>query len=153
MQVLATYSDLFKNKSQEQSWAILEALDIPKGSESIGWEEYRKINEVSNCKGDKKDITSFINKYMPFNEFGELDKASLSQILGFILTGDDNADVVEEVIWSWLDKNQLIDNGVVMKTNLESWYEKNKLAYVMLVSLIFGTNKISTIDMAYEVLI
>ena len=57
--------------------------------------------------------------------------------------------MVEEVVWSWLEKNGLVDNGVVIRTTLESWYEKNKLAYVMLVSLIFGTNQITAIDMAY----
>ena len=53
------------------------------------------------------------------------------------------------MVWSWLEKNGLVDNGVVIRTTLESWYEKNKLAYVMLVSLIFGTNQITAIDMAY----
>lgn len=61
--------------------------------------------------------------------------------------------MVEEVVWSWFERNNLIDNGVLQRSILESWYEKNKLAYVMLVSLIFGTNHISTIDMAYEVLL
>lgn len=42
---------------------------------------------------------------------------------------------------------------MVLRSVLESWYEKNKLAYVMLVSMIFGTNQISSIDMAYEVLL
>ena len=36
---------------------------------------------------------------------------------------------------------------------LESWFEKNKLVYVMLISLVFGTNEISTLDLAYEVII
>lgn len=35
---------------------------------------------------------------------------------------------------------------------LQSWYKKYKLAYVLLVSLIFGTNVMTLLDMAYEVI-
>jgi hypothetical protein len=47
---------------------------------------------------------------------------------------------VLEIIWSWLEKNNLISNNVVVRNTLESWYDRNKMAFVIVVSLVFGTN-------------
>ena len=93
MLALIDHSHLFKNKSKAQSEAILRALQIS-GKESIEWEEFRKLNEVANCKGNRDDIVEFINRYLPFNEYGELDYASLKKTMDFILGGSANRQVV-----------------------------------------------------------
>ena len=83
-----------------------------------------------------------------------MSRPQLSKMLEFLLSGkQNNRDIIEEVIWSWFEKNRLIENGKLLSIILESWYQQNKMAYSMLISLIFGTNQISAIDLAYEVII
>lgn len=82
-----------------------------------------------------------------------MDKDSLANMVAFVLDDVNGEEVVLEIIWSWLEKNNLIENNVLVRNTLESWYEKNKMAFVIMVSLIFGNNQASWIDMAYEVLI
>ena len=75
-------------------------------------------------------------------------------MLEFILDyKEHNCAVIKEVIWSWLDKNHLVEEDIVRKTTMETWYERNKLVYMLLISMIFGTNDVSPLEMAYEVLI
>ena len=66
---------------------------------------------------------------------------------------NNNISVILEVIWSWLDKNHLVEENVVRKTTLETWYEKNKLVYMLIISMIFGTNDVTPLEMAYEILV
>lgn len=83
--VFKKHFSLFKGKSPEQVEAIIKAFKIDPQSESIDEANYCRINEVANCRGENEHIVSFVGCYLPFNEYGEMDKASLAQKLSFLL--------------------------------------------------------------------
>lgn len=51
-----------------------------------------------------------------------MDKESLAKTVSFILNDANGEEVVLEIIWSWLEKNNLIENSVLVRNTLESWY-------------------------------
>jgi hypothetical protein len=62
-----------------------------------------------------------------------------------------------DVIWVWLKRNNYIeytDNQEILKGRAfrEKFY-KNEMIYYLLMSIVFGTNEVSPIDLAYSVVL
>lgn len=63
MKTLRKFCNLFNNKTESQVDKILDSLELlyekddPKlFKEFIEWEDYIRLMEVANCKGEKNDI-------------------------------------------------------------------------------------------------
>jgi hypothetical protein len=101
------------------------------------------------CKGEHSKIMEFVCRYLPFNEYGELNKESLSKVLKLSLKNVSNEELVLNIVWSWLDRNGFVEDEVVLRNSLKSWYDKNKMVFAIMVSLIFGTYSTSFINMTH----
>jgi hypothetical protein len=146
MAVLRREFPLFRDKSTAQIDAILRALGIDPRGETVSEEEFVRMSEVAQCRGDHRAIVEFVSRYLPFNEFGELERDGFARSLRFVLNGAANAEIVLSAVWSWLERNWLIENGVMVRSAFKSWYRSNKMAFVIMVSLIFGSNSLSWAD-------
>lgn len=49
--------------------------------------------------------------------------------------------MILNTIWNWLEKNGVTSNSLsIRRIDMQIMYERNKLVYYFLISLIFGTN-------------
>jgi hypothetical protein len=102
------------------------------------------------CKGEHTEIVKFVIQYLPFNEYGELGRENLSEGLTSALKDVSGAELVLNIVWSWLERNGLVESGVLLRNTLQSWYGKYKMAFVVLTSLIFGTHSAPLANIAHS---
>lgn len=109
--ILVRESVFFKNKSQQQVDKILSALGfISKedhfqsyASKTITDQEYTRMRRIINCTGDKHSIVHFVDHYLKYDEYGELQKDDLREALSFIIGNEKKTcEVILKTIWSWL---------------------------------------------------
>lgn len=62
------------------------------------------------------------------------------------------AEVILNTVWCWFERNGVIVQGIIRSSDLPLMYERNKLVYYFLISLIFGTNEVSALELAQEIL-
>lgn len=61
--------------------------------------------------------------------------------------------MILNTIWNWLEKNGVTSNSLsIRRIDMQIMYERNKLVYYFLISLIFGTNEVSVLDLTQEIL-
>lgn len=83
----------------------------------------------------------FIDRYLGYDEYGEINKEEMKEKLTMVIGAEGKtADVILQIIWLWLERNGVIVNEILRRDNMTSMYERNKLVYYFLISLIFGTN-------------
>lgn len=62
------------------------------------------------------------------------------------------ADVILNTIWSWLEHNGATSPSGIRRLDMQMLYERNKLVYYFLISLIFGTNEVSVVELTNDML-
>lgn len=62
------------------------------------------------------------------------------------------ADVILNTIWGWLDHNGVTSSSGIRRLDMQVLYERNKLVYYFLISLIFGTNEVSVLELTQDML-
>ncbi len=54
-------------------------------SKTITDDEYFVMREIINCNGEKDSIVHFVDRYLDYDEYGELQKTDLRTTLAFII--------------------------------------------------------------------
>ena len=67
-----------------------------------------------------------------------------------MIGGRKTGEVICLTLWKWLEKNGVIVNDMLVRSNMRLVYGRNKVVYYLLVSLIFGTNEATLQDLAQE---
>jgi hypothetical protein len=101
------------------------------------------------CKGEHSKIVEFVCRYLPFNEYGEFNRESLSKVLKLSLKNVNSEELVLNIVWNWLERNGIVEDDVVLRNTLQSWYGNNKMAFAIMISLIFGTHSTSLINVTH----
>ena len=122
--------------------------------DTITLNDFVDMRKIIDCTGDKRHIVEFVDRYLPYDEYGELSRGEMRDILIFVIGGESStSDIILKTIWSWLEKNGVIGNEIIRRSNMQLLFERNKIVYYFLISLIFGTNSTSALDLAQEVLL
>lgn len=75
----------FTNKSHGQIERILLALRFVTKEDDFGRyasmtitdEEYIRMRRIINCNGDKHSVVNFVDRYLGYDEYGELSRDKL----------------------------------------------------------------------------
>ena len=122
--------------------------------DTITLNDFVDMRKIIDCTGDKRHIVEFVDRYLPYDEYGELSRGEMRDILIFVIGGESStSDIILKTIWSWLEKNGVIGNEIIRRSNMQLLFERNKIVSYFLISLIFGTNSTSALDLAQEVLL
>lgn len=70
LNVFYQQSQISKNKSQQHVVAILNAFRKHQENTPLTLKQFVQLSEISNCKGDPREITSFMTHFLKFNEYG-----------------------------------------------------------------------------------
>jgi hypothetical protein len=74
-------------------------------------------------------------------------------VLAFIVGNEGKtADVILNTIWNWLEHNGVTSSCSIRRQDMQILYERNKLVYYFLISLIFGTNEVSVLELTQDML-
>ncbi len=60
--------------------------------------------------------------------------------------------LIQSIIWNWLQRCKLIENEALRRRNIEIWYEPVRVVYLLFLSIIFGTQYQSFEDMLAEMI-
>lgn len=100
------------------------------------------MRKIVDCVGEREETIRFIDRYLNYDDYGELSKEYFRNVLAFIIGNESKtAEVVLKTVWNWLERNGVTSNGLSLRRiDMQIMYERNKLVYYFLISLIFGTN-------------
>ena len=59
-------------------------------------------------------------------------------------------NIILRTVWGWFEKAKVVYNGFIRRNDIRTLYERNKLVYLFLTSLIFGTNETTTLEIAQD---
>lgn len=93
LQVLISESVYFRAKSQPQVERILSSLQlIDKGEQHqqysqrlISCAQYGRMRKIIDCVGEREETIRFIDKYLIYDDYGELSKDHFRQVLAFVV--------------------------------------------------------------------
>ena len=160
--ILVKENIYFKTKTPLQVGKILATFRFIKKEDSfeqyskktIDLEEFTEMRKVISCIEDRKNIVEFVDRYLGYDEYGELQKKDLKDILTFVIGGEGKtAEIILMTIWCWLEKSGVIINDILRRNHMQLLYERNKVLYYFIISLVFGTNDTSALDLAQEILV
>ena len=61
-----------------------------------------------------------------------------------------SVNIILRTVWGWFEKSKVIYNGILRRNDIRTLYERNKLVYLFLTSLIFGTNETTTLELVQD---
>jgi hypothetical protein len=158
--VLTRESVYFKEKSLPQVERILTGLAFIEGGEGyetycqrlITLQDYARMRKVINCVGEREHTIRFVDRYLRYDDFGELRREDFQRVLAFVVGEGKTTEVILNTIWGWLEHNGATSHSGIRRLDMQLLYERNKLVYYFLISLIFGTNEVSVLELTQDML-
>ena len=63
----------------------------------------------------------------------------MERVLSIAVAGEERSvRMVGRIVWNWLERSRLVENGALRKRNIEIWYEPVKVVYLLMLSVMFG---------------
>ena len=121
-----------------------------KGSEmsEVHYWQFKELYEAAHGVAEKEVITKLVLSYLGFNEYGEVPKSEFFKMLETCLSaGGRSLRVMQGIFWGWLEAQELVVNNAIKKESLSLWYEPVKVVFLLLLSVMFGTEYASIEEM------
>ena len=95
----------------------------------------------------------FVLTYLPFDVWGEVTKSAMSELFDDSLHFEGRTiEMLKRIVWNLLERSKLVENNALRKRNLEIWFEPVKVVYLLLLSIMFGSEYKTMGDMLSDLM-
>jgi hypothetical protein len=119
---------IFSSKNQAQLSRLMGMLNrlylVGGGTlNEISYWQFKEIYETAHGVAEAGVITKFVLTYLGFDEFGEVSRTEVFRLLEVAVSSRGRSlELIKGIVWNWLERTRLVENGALRKSSLEIWY-------------------------------